>query len=290
MSAYDPRLTPVRSDLAAAHLKGHVDAPAYAEGRAMAGCAGKTWIRRRPAPDAPVETELLHGEAFTVYAVADGFAWGQAALDGYVGYVAQSDLAAGGPEPGWRVTASSTFVYARDDLKSPVVRTLPMNARVAVARGGAYVELALGGFVYARHLAPLAARAEDFVTVAERFIGVPYLWGGRTPLGFDCSGLVQAALAIAGVSALRDTDMQECTLGAAVAITPGFQGLQRGDLVFWKGHVGVMRDAVRLLHANAHHMSVASEPLGAAVARISAAGSEVTAIRRLWPRGRTGRD
>lgn len=289
MTAHDPRLTPARADLAAAHLKGLVDAPAYAEGRAMAGNAGKTWIRRRPAHDAPVETELLFGEAFHVYDVRDGFAWGQATLDGYVGYVAEGDLSAAGAAPRWRVTASSTFVYARPDLKSPVQATLPMNARVAAGQG-AYAQLAGGGFVYARHLAPLAATADDFVEVAERFVGVPYLWGGRTPLGFDCSGLVQSALLLAGVAAPRDTDMQERALGAAIVAGPGLQGLRRGDLVFWKGHVGIMRDAVRLLHANAHHMTVASEPISRAVARISAAGSEITSIRRLSQPGRTGSD
>ncbi len=280
MTAHDPRLTAARADLAAAHLKGVVDAPAYADGAAMVGAAGKTWIRRRPAPDAPVETELLFGETFTVYDVKDGVAWGQAALDGYVGYVALADLVPAGVPATQRVTASSTFVYAKPDLKSPVLRTLPLHARVT-AGAGDYAEIAGGGFVYARHLAPLRAAADDFVAVAERFIGVPYLWGGRTPLGFDCSGLVQAALALAGVAAPRDTDMQQAALGAAVAITPDLQGLKRGDLVFWKGHVGIMRDAVRLLHANAHHMTVASEPLAKAAHRIAASGSAIAAIRRL---------
>lgn len=280
MTQRDPRLTPARPDLAAAHLKGIVDAPAYAEGRPMIGRAGKTWIRRRPASDAPVETELLFGESFAVYDVNVGFAWGQAELDGYVGYVAVADLAPAAAKPLWRVTASSTFVYARADLKSPVLQTLPMNARVAAGEG-AFAELAGGGFVYARHLAPLQAAADDFVSVAERFLGVPYLWGGRTPLGFDCSGLVQAALAVAGVSAPRDTDMQEATLGGSIPVRTGLQGLERGDLVFWKGHVGVMQDAVSLLHANAHHMTVAREPLSKAAARIAAGGSAITSIRRL---------
>jgi cell wall-associated NlpC family hydrolase len=280
MSAHDPRLTPARADLAAAHLKGVIDAPLYVEGRALSGAKGKTWIRRRAAADAPVETELLFGETFTVYASENGFAWGQAAVDGYVGYVEACDLAPTATQPNARVTASSTFVYARADLKSPVIETLPMHARVAAGQGD-YAELATGGFVFAKHLAPLAATADDFVTVAERFLGVPYLWGGRTPLGFDCSGLVQAALALTGTAAPRDTDMQESALGAPVKITPGLQGLKRGDLVFWKGHVGVMQNAVSLLHANAHHMSVAREPLAKAVARIAANGSAVTAIRRL---------
>lgn len=280
MSAHDPRLTPARADLAAAHLKGAIDAPAYVNGRAMIGRVAKTWIRRRPAPDAPVETELLFGEGFTVYEVKDGYAWGQAALDGYVGYVAEADLAPAGEAPRQRVTASSTFLYAKRDLKSPVLATLPMNAQVTAGEGE-YAPLPGGGFVYARHLAPLDASTDDFVTVAERFIGVPYLWGGRTPLGFDCSGLVQAALALAGIAAPRDTDMQEAALGRPIAFSPSLQGLKRGDLVFWKGHVGIMRDAVRVLHANAHHMTVASEPLAKAAARIAAAGSPITSIRRL---------
>jgi len=283
MSVHDPRLTPVRADLAAAHLKGIIDAPLYVEGRAMAGSKGKTWIRRRPAPDAPVETELIFGEVFTVYASENGFAWGQAALDGYVGYVAETDLAAASAPPRWRVTASSTFVYARADLKSPVRETLPMNAKVNAPVAGvedAYAELSTGGFVFARHLAPLEATADDFVTVAERFLGVPYLWGGRTPLGFDCSGLVQAALALTGVPVPRDTDMQEAGLGTPVKVTATLQGLKRGDLVFWKGHVGVMENAVGLLHANAHHMTVAREPLTKAAARIAENGSQITSIRR----------
>lgn len=280
MNAFDRRLTPARADLAAAHLKGSVDAAAFVEGRAMVGRHGKTWIRRRPAADAPVETELLFGETFTVYEVKDGFAWGQAALDGYVGYIAEGALADAGVAPERRVTASSTFVYAAADLKSPVLETLPFNARVAAGQG-AYAPLATGGFIYARHLAPLAATADDFVTVAERFMGVPYLWGGRTPLGFDCSGLVQAALAVTGLAAPRDTDMQEAAIGSPMTVSPTLQGLKRGDLVFWKGHVGIMQDAARLLHATAHHMTVASEPLAKAVTRIAAAGSPVTSIRRI---------
>lgn len=280
MTLRDPRLTPARADLAAAHLKRVVEAPAYASGVPMTGRAGRSWIRRRPETDAPVETELLFGETFTVYDTKDSFAWGQAAFDGYVGYVAAEDLAPAGPKPRQRVTAEATFVYERPDLKSTVRLTLPLNARVTAGRGP-FAEIAGGGFVYARHLAPLNAVADDFVAVAERFIGVPYLWGGRTPHGFDCSGLVQAALSLAGIAAPRDTDMQEGVLGAALPVTPGLQGLKRGDLVFWKGHVGIMRDAVRLLHANAHHMTVASEPLRKAVDRIAAAGSPVTSVKRL---------
>jgi cell wall-associated NlpC family hydrolase len=277
VTLYDKRLTAARADLAASDLKGRIDAAAYADGTAMVGSAGKTWIRRRPAADAPVETELLFGETFTVYEIKDGFAWGQAALDAYVGYVVAADLAAPGLLPTHRVNAASTFVYAAPDLKSPVLATLPLNA-LATPGHGEYAELATGGYAFAGHLTPLAERAPDFVAVAERFQGVPYLWGGRTPLGCDCSGLVQAALAIAGIAAPRDTDMQEAALGRPLA---DGEDLQRGDLVFWKGHVGILQDADTLLHANAHRMLTASEPLAPAIARIAARGSAVTSIRRL---------
>jgi cell wall-associated NlpC family hydrolase len=136
------------------------------------------------------------------------------------------------------------------------------------------------GFVVEQHLEPLAAVAPDFVAVAERFLCAPYLWGGKSVAGIDCSGLVQVACTMAGIAAPRDTDMQERELGTRLA---GIEALARGDLVFWKGHVGIMLDGARLLHANAHHMMTAVEPLAEAVARIASRGSSVTSIRRIRP-------
>lgn len=282
MTARDPRITPARADLAARHLQGEVEAPVFADGKPMQAIAGKAYIRRRPSLDAPVETEILFGEIFTAYEVKDGFAWGQAKLDGYVGYAEISGLTDTTHASTHRVTATSTFVYAEPNLKTAVRLTLPLNAKLAPKGEGDFVELPGHGFVFAKHLAPQAATADDWVAVAERFLGTPYLWAGRTPLGADCSGLVQAALELGGLAALRDTDQQQATLGHDVAIRPGLQGLKRGDLVFWKGHVGIMRDSVRLLHANAHHMTVASEKLIDAVSRIAAKGAgPITAIKRL---------
>lgn len=280
MNAYDRRLTAARADLADRRLEGVVEAEAFVDGTPMRCAEGKTWIRRSPGAASPVETELLFGETFTVFDTRDGFCWGQSGYDGYVGYVAECALAQPGDAPTHRVTASSTFVYVEPNLKSPVIATLPFNAKVAIGESE-YAPLAGGGFVFAGHCAPLAATADDWVAVATRFVGTPYLWGGRTPLGFDCSGLMQAALEAAGVAAPRDTDMQERALGRPVEITEDLQGLRRGDIVFWKGHVGVMQDAVMLLHANAHHMTVAAEPLRKAVDRIAAKGAgPVTSIKR----------
>jgi cell wall-associated NlpC family hydrolase len=143
------------------------------------------------------------------------------------------------------------------------------DGRFGVTDGGFYVPL--------RHIAPLDGRAPDFVTVAERFVGTPYLWGGKTALGIDCSGLVQVALQAAGIDGPRDSDMQQQALGTPVAL----EELRRGDLLFWRGHVAIARDPQSIVHANAHHMAVTIEPVAEALARIKAAGSEFIGVRRL---------
>ena len=166
---------------------------------------------------------------------------------------------------------------------------LPLGARVAVLgeaedRNARYAMIAPAGAVVTQHLAPLQSRAPDFTATAEAFLGAPYLWGGKTSLGIDCSGLVQVALNAGGFPAPRDTDMQEAEIGSALPLDAGVPALRRGDLVFWPGHVGIMRDGETLLHANSHHMAVASEPLGVARERIRLRGAEITSIRRLSAR------
>jgi cell wall-associated NlpC family hydrolase len=271
----DKRVTPARADLAAAHLKGQVDAPRYAEGAKFSIRAGRTALRVRPSGDAAQDSELLFGESFTVYDRAGGWAWGQAANDLYVGYVREDALTAPFPAEA-RVTALLAPVFAAADLKTAVQDLLPLNAMVPVkARQGDYVQIGEGRWLNQRHLAPLAEK--DFLAVAERIVGVPYVWGGKTSEGLDCSGLIQTALQAVGKAAPRDTDMMEKAFGGKVARSE----VQRGDLVFWKGHMGVMLDDTRLLHANAFHMLVVIEPLAEAIARIEQAGFPVTSIKRL---------
>lgn len=272
----DKRVTPARADLAAAHLKGLVDAPRFAEGEKFSVNVGRTSLRVQPCDDAAQDSELLFGESFTVYDRANGWAWGQAANDLYVGYVKDSALAT--PFMGEaRVSALMAPVFAAADFKTPVRDLLPLNAQVSARkRDGDYADIG-NGFVHQRHLAP--DREEDFAAVAQRFVGVPYVWGGKTAAGLDCSGLIQTALQAVGKTAPRDTDMMERALGAR-ALGAG-EALQRGDLVFWKGHMGVMLDAQMLLHANAFHMQVAIEPLREAVSRIEKIAGPVTAIKRL---------
>ncbi len=277
----DPRRNAFRPDLADARLEGRVAAARFVPGTRREIVAPATALRRHPARDAPLESEALAGEAATVFETrADGWSWVQLARDRHVGYAETAALAPPGASPTHRLCVPRSHVYPAPDIKAPPVAWLPLGARVAAtAEDERFLKLARGGFVIFRHMVPLDAPPEaDFVSVAEAFLGVPYLWGGKTGLGADCSGLVQVALDAAGIAAPRDSDMQQAELGTAVAARAA---LRRGDLVFWKGHVGVMRDAETLLHANGHHMQVASEPFAAAVARIAQrGGGEVVAIRR----------
>jgi len=278
----DRRLTPAREDLAAEHLRGIVDAPRYAEGRPMQVKAASAPLRRSPDAGAPLETEALRGETVTVYDESGGWAWAQLDRDGYVGYLPLAAL--GRPvEATHRVAAIRTHVYPGPSVKSPPLAALSLGARLTIVReAGEFAIADDGGHLWARHLAEVGAREADFVAVAESFLHTPYLWGGRTSEGIDCSGLIQTALSAAGIPSPRDSDMMETTLGRPVAADDPATPLRRADLVFWKGHVGILRDVRTLLHANGWHMKVASEPLSEARERIAAAGGGgVTSVRRL---------
>jgi cell wall-associated NlpC family hydrolase len=282
VSAYDRRLTPARPDLAAAHLRGVVEAERYAEGRLMHIAVEVVDLRPSPSPEASIDTQALYGEEVMLYDMEEGWAWVQLKRDQYVGYLSMQALAEGANAATHRLAVNRSLIYPGANMKLPVMGALPLNASLSiVASEGDFLRLAQGGFVFAAHAVPLDAHEPDFVCVAERLLNVPYLWGGKSALGIDCSGLVQTSLAAAGKAAPRDTDLQEQHLGVALAFDETLSGLRRGDIIFWKGHVGIMRDAEMLLHANAHHMQVASEPLAEAAARIKAKGVAITSIKRV---------
>jgi cell wall-associated NlpC family hydrolase len=277
---FDPRITPARPDLAARHLEGKVTAARFVDGTAREVRDESAPLRREPRPDAPLDTEALRGERVTVYETdQEGWCWGQLDRDGYVGWLPANALAEPGPPATHVVTALRTLAFPGPSIKLPPVAGFSLGCRLAVTRTEGPLAVTPSGYVPARHLAPVDAHAGDFVAVAERFLGVPYLWGGKTSLGIDCSGLVQVALTAAGIACPRDSDMQERALGAAV--DADVAALRRGDLVFWKGHVAIVRDAGTFLHANAFHMAVAVEPIADAVARITAGGTPIRAVKRL---------
>ncbi|KAB2941780.1 MAG: C40 family peptidase [Hyphomicrobium sp.] len=278
----DARRNVFRPDLAAESLYGRVSAPRYVQGYPAQVIRAAVPLRSRPSPTVGFETEALFGETVTVYDEREGWAWVQLTRDRYVGYVPFDALSPEIDEPTHRVRALGTFVYPVPDIKSPPLMHLSMNAELCIAGGDErFLMLKGGGFVVTRHVAERGRRAPDFVELAERFIGTPYLWGGRTRLGIDCSGLVQVTLEAAGIAAPRDTDMQQAELGTEVAIPDVLEGMQRGDLIYWKGHVGIMADSVTLVHANAHHMQVAAETLPEAIERIAKLGAEIAAVKRL---------
>lgn len=280
--AFDPRLTPARSDLAAKYLEGKVTAARFVDGIEFEIFDPVVPVRREPSHDAALDTEALKGERVVIYdRDAEGWAWGQLKADGYVGWFPDIALVQPRSTPTHRISALRTFAFPGPSIKLPPVESLPLGAKVEiVTTDGSFAITSQRHYLPIQHVAPLNTSEADFVAVAERFVGTPYLWGGRTSLGIDCSGLVQTSLAAAGIAALRDSDMQESALGTALPPSQ-WHDLKRGDLIFWKGHVAIVRDHSTIVHANAHHMATAIEQTEAAITRIKAAGSDVTSIKRM---------
>jgi hypothetical protein len=278
----DPRLTAARGDIAAKYLEGQVHAARYVTGEEFEITAALAPLRRAPVSDAELMTEALKGERVTIYdRNGEGWAWGQLVGDGYVGWLPDQALAKPSAQLTHKVSALRTFAFPGPSIKLPPAETLAMGTKLAVLReDGAFAVTREGWHVPRQHLGSIDSLAADFVAVAEQFVGTPYLWGGKSSLGVDCSGLVQISLTAAGTGCPRDSDMQQDGLGRELT-SPERKMLKRGDLIFWKGHVAIARDADTIVHANAHHMMTAIERTSEATARIKAAGSGITAIKRL---------
>ncbi|MBB3315551.1 cell wall-associated NlpC family hydrolase [Rhizobium sp. BK181] len=279
----DRRLHAYRPDLAEAGLEGRVEALRFVAGTPAR--IAVPVIGLRPAPDIAkgIDTELLFGEDVTVFDRADGWCWVKAASDGYVGYLPETALSDRFAEPTHVVTVQRTFLYLEAELRKPYKSILSMGSRVRIVgetetRGNRYAMLEDGTAIFAKHVQPIGAGdGGDYVDVATRFLETPYLWGGRSGLGIDCSGLVQLSMLMTGRSAQRDTDMQSATLGEPIDRSE----LRRGDFVFWKGHVAVLEDPETIIHANGHTMTVARENFEDAVKRIGWLYEQPTGYRRL---------
>ena len=278
----DARLNAYRDDLAAASLEGLVDVPRFVTGEIRQVIATAAPVRRAPRFDAPLDTEALHGELLRVYDESEGWAWGQLERDRYVGYLPAECLRAELETPTHKVTALRTFVYPAADIKAPPLSALSFGATVAVTgTSGDFAELGASRFLFARHVAPIAFVEDDYVAVAARFVGTPYLWGGRQSFGLDCSALVQLALSAAGIACPRDGDMQEAELGESLPDPEDISALRRGDFIFWPRHVAIVAGGGQLLHANAYHMETVIEALSGAVQRIGDTGLQISKVKRL---------
>lgn len=282
MDDADPRLTPARGDLAAKYLEGKVEAARFVTGEEFEIADAIAPLRRASSSDAELMTQALKGERVTIYdRNSEGWAWGQLNSDGYVGWLPDGALRKPKGPPTHKVTALLTFAFPGPSVKLPPAETLAMGTSLTVLREeGTFAVTRDGWYLPRQHLNPIDYRAPDFVAIAERFVGAPYLWGGKSSLGIDCSGLVQVSLTAAGTGCPRDSDMQQDGLGRELNPQEA-KKLKRGDLIFWKGHVAIARDADTIVHANAHHMMTAIERTQDVFARSKAAGNEVTAIKRL---------
>ncbi|WP_318578986.1 NlpC/P60 family protein [Ochrobactrum sp. AN78] len=281
----DRRLNAYRPDLADERLSGKVEASRFTAGTLMQVSASVVDLRSEPRPDSGPQTQIIFGDMVRVFEEQDGWSWAQAERDGYTGYVSSASLEKPGADATHMVIVPRTFIYPGSDLRFPHTKALSLGSRVRIVgsaetRGTQYALLENGEALIAGHLASLDQHAPDYVAVAETLLHTPYLWGGTSGFGIDCSGIVQLSMWVSGRKVLRDSDMQQNTLGEIIEPDADYSNLKRGDLVFWKGHVAICASPDMLIHASGHTMTVTMEPLNDAIKRIAYLYDLPTLIRR----------
>ena len=269
-----------RPTIAASYLQGIVAADQFSDGMVCSVTDSVLPLKSNPTDQAELASEMLFGEKFIVYESQGSWAWGQSQTDGYVGFVKINGLSERPSSPTHEVKELKTFVYQRPDIKSPVLKGLAMGSKVSLKeKSGNFIRLKEGGWIVEKHVVEFNAKEASFITVARKYIGTPYLWGGRSSNGLDCSALVQLSLSRVGILAPRDTDQQEETLGCFCGKNP--EDIEKGDLLYTQGHVAISSGRDLVLHANAHHMRVVEEPLQAFLSRLDETDHQLRSIKRL---------
>lgn len=276
---YDRRLTPATARVAHVALRGTLDASAWTEGEPAE--VAVPLIDLRASPGGPRDRQRILGDAFLVIDREGDHAFGMSLKDGYCGWLPAAALCAPTGVTHFVATLGS-HLYSEPKVRAEATGSLTLGSRVRVlSQQGDFAETP-HGFVPVQHLRMLGSWHDDPAEVAGLFLGVPYLWGGNSRDGLDCSGLIQAAMLACGQGCPGDSDLQQA-IGTPL---DGTEPLQRGDLVFWRGHVAMMLDPGTLIHANGHHMAVVTEGLAQAAGRIEdAGGGKITALRRPPGRG-----
>ncbi|WP_375676334.1 MULTISPECIES: NlpC/P60 family protein [unclassified Bartonella] len=282
MISKDPRLHAFRDDLADQRLETEITAQRFVQGEKRRVNTAVAGLFKENSKKSERQTECLFGEELLIFEQGETMSWGQSLKDGYVGYIDTKVLCTSTIKQTHVVSVPRTFKYLHADLRGPIVSPLSMGSKVSVVdeievRDTMYSILENGTAIITSHLSPIGRVYEDYVTVAETFIRTPYLWGGVSGFGIDCSGLIQLSMMMTDQIVLRDTDMQQETIGSPLTDT---DKLQRGDLIFWKDHVAIMVDHANIIHANGFSMDVMIEPLEKAITRIAKKNQYPIAKRR----------
>ena len=285
MNKLDHRLNAYRDDLADEKLKGKVSAKSFVVGKPAQIVSHFADLLGEPRPQAQLLRQAIYGEQVTVFEEKDGYSWIQREWDGYVGYVNSQTLSVRTENSTHRVIVPRTFLYPEADLRFQRTGYLSMASEIVVVgqtetRGTGYSQLSDGNWIISKHIRPVDEFAKDFVSVAKTLVYTPYLWGGNSGFGLDCAGLLQLSMMMTGKVVAADSDMQAASVGTPIDTSKGFDNLQRGDLIFWNGHIGIMEDQTILLHSSGYTMNVASEPLIQAIERIAYLYEMPTIARR----------
>ena len=278
----DKAINPYRDDIAASKLAGIVDALTFIEPEEMQINIPSAFLKSAPDSKSPSLNESLLGDLFEVYEIKNGFAWGQLARDNYVGYIETHALNDDIFTPSHKINVLRTYGFAEPSIKSKIISTLSLGAKIAAngqVQNGFY-DCGEFGFVFAKHICEIGEFFDDPAAIASLYLNAPYTWGGNSSFGVDCSGLAQNAFAACGINLPRDARMQE-EIGQNIEIKPDLSGLKRNDLIFWKGHVGIMMDETNIIHANAFHLMTVIEPLAITNQRYLANDLSIRNIKRL---------